>query len=283
MRGASVLIVGAGLFGRIIGHTLARAGHNVLWVDDDRDGSGFKAAGCIVRPSWLAALGSEGETAINHLKGLYPTEDRTFYAGQITGSGLEANVRATVLPITAMEIDPKKKTALSISKVEGKRYWLTTVAPNKPTGPTEAAADFVIVAAGIWTQQIVSGVALTGLYGTSAVFEKSDREAGIVQYAPYKQEVWFPRSDGFWYGDGQALIKKSYNGRRAAQTVERANRSGLKGIIKTNVGVRPYSSLKTGVLEFRPDNLIVSTGGAKNGSAVAALHALEIERFIEKA
>jgi hypothetical protein len=88
-----------------------------------------------------------------------------------------------------------------------------------------------------------------------------------------------------WFGDGTALIEKTWQAesvQRVASSIKRAEEYfGLKGKAKAVVGARPYvEDHKAGYFAQVGDRTWVSTGGAKNGTLLAAEQAAQ---FIEEA
>jgi hypothetical protein len=128
--------------------------------------------------------------------------------------------------------------------------------------------------------------AIKGLYGASLRISGLKVDPAISVYAPYKQAVMFniePKT--VWFGDGSALIESTWTKERKQRIEATADRAAklsgaIKGTrVKVTEGARPYvEGHKSGYLEQLSPKLWVSTGGAKNGTVLAALQAL---RFVE--
>jgi hypothetical protein len=90
--------------------------------------------------------------------------------------------------------------------------------------------------------------------------------------------VWFNRGPNTkWFGDGTALIQKSFTEDAIQRTVSRAEELASITNGKVVSGMRPYTKgEKNGVFRILAKGLAVSTGGAKNGTILAANHALSV-------
>jgi hypothetical protein len=123
--------------------------------------------------------------------------------------------------------------------------------------------------------------AIKALWGASAVFSGTLPEPRIHVYAPYRQAVAFQlRGNAVWMGDGTALITTTWEKesvQRQADTVARgASLFGLKSKPRVTVGARPYvPGHKAGYFARAMPNVWVSTGGAKNGTVLAAWQAYQ--------
>jgi hypothetical protein len=89
--------------------------------------------------------------------------------------------------------------------------------------------------------------------------------------------VWFNRDENeTWFGDGTSIIEKNFVQEHKDRTRERASEmANIQGRIIT--GIRPYiKGDGLGFFQRLSNNLIVSTGGAKNGTILAASHAIRL-------
>ncbi len=265
-----VVIVGAGLFGSIAA-TLARAhGHRVTVIDNAAPWAASKCSGCVLAPSWLASLTkAEIATAMGVLNDLY-----TVHALE-----LHSNVLGKVFK--AQRVDPDKVLVKPDSK--------GTVLSTGSGGVQTAGSTFkgkVLIAAGMHCTGLVPGMPrMKGLWGSSARFKAQLPEDLISVYAPYRQAVMFNLNRStVWGGDGTALIEKTW---RAEETARRATTAArLMALAKLKTldfkmfsGARPYvEGHKGGYFQRVDKNTWVSTGGAKNGTILAALQA---HKFVE--
>lgn len=270
MTSKSVIIVGNGLFGSIAA-TLARSrGHEVTVVSDLQPLAASKASGCVLAPSWLSSLNARDiDTGLNVLRALYDVYDVEFK------SNLLKNFKA-------QRVDPDQVLVRPdvIEKVERVFNGKVLLASGKEL------KGAVLVAAGMWSADLVDMPKMRGLYGASVRFNSHLPTPRIHVYAPYRQAVGFQLNrKEVWFGDGTALIRKSWQeaqDARVAKTVGRAEEFfGVTGKHRVNIGIRPYvEGHKAGYFERPHPQTWVSTGGAKNGTVLAAAQAA---RFIEEA
>lgn len=272
----NIVVVGNGLFGSIAA-TLARSrGHAVTVVSNEEPTAGSLASGCVLAPSWLAHMSKPDILdAMSVLHELYPVHDLEF--------------RTNLLKkFKAQRVDPadvlvKPTVVGKVVSVQGGKVLLED--------GTRLPQAKVLVAAGVWTPSVVGDgmPIMRGFWGASLRIKAQIEQPSIHVYAPYRQAVAFNIDKRHvWMGDGTALIAKTWvaeSRERVQLTQSRArNLFGLKemdvpGSYKAQVGVRPYvEGHKSGYFERAGPNVWVSTGGAKNGTVLAALQAL---RFME--
>lgn len=263
-RKHNIIIVGSGLFGSIAA-TLARsAGHTVTVVDGRHAWGASKASGCVLAPSWLSSLSREQiDTAMGVLGDLYPVHDMIFQTNLLKTFKAKRVAAADILvePDVVGEVTEVRDGVVLIGK--------------------QALRGKVLVAAGIGSAALIKEMpAMRGLWGASAVFAGDFLpEPRIHVYAPYRQAVAFNLTKkSVWMGDGTALIEKTWEkeaGARAEATVERgADLFGLRGKAKVSAGARPVvDGHKAGYFARVSSSTWVSTGGAKNGTVLAAWQA----------
>jgi choline dehydrogenase-like flavoprotein len=275
-RKHNIIIVGAGLFGSVAATYARAAGHNVTVINEDRKYSASKASGCVLAPSWLSSLDKQDiADAMAVLSCLYPVHDIEF----------QTNVLAK---FKAKRVNPDD--VLVRPDVVGQVTSVTdgTVKYLDQDGRPGTLRGIVLVAAGIWSQELITQMPpIKGLYGCSLRISGQLFVPKISVYAPYRQAVGFQlNKKEVWFGDGTALVAKTWDSEerpRVLKTRERAadmmgiSSGALKGTV--SIGARPYvEGHKSGYLEQLSPKLWVSTGGAKNGTVLAALQAL---RFVE--
>ena len=128
---------------------------------------------------------------------------------------------------------------------------------------------------------------MKALWGASLHIRMQLKEPVVETYAPYRQAVAFQQDkDTVWFGDGTALIDKTW----AAESETREHNTAMRArkVLKlerthfhadVTAGARPYVEGHKGGYFVRVfPNTWVSTGGAKNGTVLAALQA---QRFLE--
>lgn len=275
MAKRNIIIVGAGLFGSIAATLCSRAGHNVTVVDERRMYAASLASGCVLAPSWLSSLSKEDvATAMGVLGELYPIHDVDF------GTALGAKFKAKRVNVEDVLVEPDVR-ALATEVGDGfVRY-------TNAEGKSVKLQGVVLVAAGIWCKELVPDMPdVTGLYGCSLTVRGQLQEPRISVYAPYRQAVGFNKDrKTIWFGDGSALIQKTWAAERLQRiqaTKDRATKT--MGITVTSgarvvEGARPVvAGHKSGYFRQVSPKLFISTGGAKNGTVLAALQA---RKFLE--
>lgn len=263
-----VVIVGGGLFGSIAAATLRRAGMDVELIDDGRPMSGSRAAGCLMRPSWLSKMGSENvNQSFKLLDSLYGLKIVELHAGPVK--------------VGCEWINPDR--ILSEPRRIGKVLNVThgNVEVDEPGNIIEAR--HVIVATGHWVPELVPDTEVVGKVGMSIRLSAPPDDNRISVWAPYKQLVRFSQ-DGFcWAGDGSAIITANWDRESWRQVRNRIVAFAGDGELRE--GVRPY--VKTSnpadlrrVLPEAPHgpSLWTLTGGGKNGTAAAGWAAAELLR-----
>jgi len=261
-----VIVVGAGLFGSIAATLARKRGASVTVIDSGEAYAASQASGCVLKPSWLSSLSKEEiATGYGVLNSLYSVQDLVF----------RANLGVTV---KAQHVNPRKIIVKPdrVGKVVKVRDGVVTLLNG------EVLRGKVLIAAGIWSQGIIDMPPIKGLFGASLRFPRQQLpEPRLVVYAPYRQAVALNIDKDVWMGDGTALIEKSWSLDRIDLTVARANDLfGLTGAFKYNVGARPYvEGHKGGFYARRGNHTWISTGGAKNGTMLAALFA---HRFVKE-
>lgn len=268
----SVLIVGGGLFGSMAAIFAAKAGHDVTVFDDNRPFAGSKPAACLMKPGWMSGLGDIGKEGLKII-------DETFGLQTIQfdiGLGVKSDV---------FWVDPARIFA-EARKVA--RWFPEKVHAVADDGFISVGDGYisgaVLVATGVWAGELIPGLPkIDALTGAAFTFE------GVVPpsirvWAPYKQLVAFEREKGTtWVGDGSAILAKNWTDAREEASFKRAcnllGRAKHTKLIKIDVGYRPYvKGHKAGYFAQLAPKLFVSTGGAKNGTVLAAYYA---RKFVE--
>ena len=235
-RKHNIIIVGAGLFGNVAA-ALARAeGHKVTVVADARPYRASPASGCVLAPSWLSALENKDvATAMAILDSLYGLKPMEF-----TGTlGIKFKAQRVHTPDVLKEPDIEGQ----VTRVDDGviQYSNSKGAHNIPL------RGKVLVCAGIWCGELLKGLPpIRGLYGASLRIKGSLDVPRINVWAPYRQAVAFTMQPGqVWFGDGSALIEKTWRTEereRIQATVLRAQAMGINrtGSVVSHSGARPY-------------------------------------------
>lgn len=264
-RKHSVVIVGAGLFGSIAAKLARAAGHRVTVVDGQMPWAASKASGCVLAPSWLSSMPKVAQdTALGVLRDLYTVHDMEFT------TNLGKRFRAQ--RVDAMEVSEPATVQAEVAAVNDGEVVLAD--GRKIRGK-------VLVAAGIGSSKLVAMPAIRELWGASLLVRDQIESPRIYVYAPYRQAVAFNKDNKtVWMGDGTALIAKTWmleGSDRVEATRARAAsyfHLNVQTKVKVNQGARPYvEGHKAGYFARISPNTWVSTGGAKNGTVLAAWQA----------
>jgi glycine/D-amino acid oxidase-like deaminating enzyme len=272
----NIIVVGNGLFGSIAATYARSQGHTVTVVSEERKYSASKASGCVLAPSWLSSLDkhdiADAMAVLEYLYTVHPIEFQT---------NVLAKFKAHRVDPDAVLIKPDVVGQIT-SVADGSVKYLNQ------DGKPGTLRGTVLVAAGIWSQELVTQMPpIKGLYGCSLRIPGQLVVPRISVYEPYRQAVGFQlNKKEVWFGDGTALIAKTWDAEereRVANTTARASDMVGAPIARAKVfcGARPYvEGHKSGYLERLSPKLWVSTGGAKNGTVLAALQALRFEESL---
>jgi glycine/D-amino acid oxidase-like deaminating enzyme len=273
MSSADVVIVGAGLFGSIIAKALRVEGHRVITIDEECLGAASKPAACLMKPSWFSSLGKAVyDPALQLLDELYGVQQVTFKAGKLLAKVHWCS------PASILQRADRLEHVSRLTQVG--RKWRVTL----DTSGTFLTAPTVIVAAGIWTEDLVPVEGgMTGLAGVAYLWpEQHIHEPFVRVWAPYRQLVAFNRGDGLWVGDGTAIKEENWTSDRERVCYQRCSKA--VGLFREQpdqlFGVRPYVKQKPCYLKEAEPGLWVATGGAKNGTLAAAWCASEIVKAL---
>lgn len=279
------IIVGAGLFGQVVAAELRRLGQRVEVIDRGEPLAGSGPAACLMKPSWFAGLGREVyEPALETLARLYELRDLPFEVHGPTGK----MARATVHWINPRHILGHPRRCADVAMAGPRRVTLAR-------GDVLEASN-VIVAAGVWTQELLPHYRQGWQRGLATLYPDVVRRVpqGVIKpWAPYRQLVGFDRGDGLWIGDGSAIKNANWSQSREEEILARerklALRLGGEGLPQPQVlqGLRPYwSGLRPFakapcLLEQVEPGLWVASGGAKNGTLAAGWCAHMIGRELQ--
>lgn len=265
---AKVIVVGAGLFGQVAADWARREGHEVTTIDASLPNRASPAAGCVLKPSWLASIPKERVAkGLAVLDELYGVEEFMLH----TKVGLSARVQ---------RVDPDK--ILRVPDIQARVLSVSDGVVKLDNG--QRLQGIVLVAAGIWCQELIPGMPnISALAGASARFKGQLEKSRIDIYAPYRQAVAFNiNKKQVWFGDGTAIKAHNWSDERLLKSSERAEDTfGLVGG-KWITGFRPYvEGHKAGFFQKISKKLYISTGGAKNGITLAGAQAAEFAEAIK--
>jgi glycine/D-amino acid oxidase-like deaminating enzyme len=285
---ADVIVVGGGLFGRIITHSFRRQGRRVISIDAAHDTRGSNAAGCVMKPSWLSKLGDDFDPCMDLLAGLYSSfSKRPFRVNGMAWADCYW-VRPDQVLLDPMrgdftdEGDDRRGTAHAVVPTfdggSPQSILYTTTAGNQI-----AQAPLIVVAAGIWTEHLLPELKgrVTAKWGIALRSEATLESDFIRQWAPYRQVVGVQLDPGLaWSGDGSALNLPPVGDQRQAIIGRALVPGGL--VWRAILGARPYAKLagnQPALLEEVRPGVWAATGGAKNGTAAAAWCALKLREM----
>lgn len=278
-----IIIIGGGLFGQVIAAALRAQGQEVRVLDRREPLAGSGPAACLMKPSWFSGLGrSVYEPALAMLDRLYGVQDLPFDV-HIGNAGRIA--QQTVHWVGPRDILDKPTEARSVLAVAPGKV---VCAADQGEQCENLVARNVIVAAGVWTEQLLSQFRQGWQRGMAMLFPDHHPARGIIKpWAPYRQLVGFDRGDGLWVGDGSAIKNANWTETReheiearevklAARLMDNATGWGFPQRLQ---GIRPYwKGPGPCLLEEVQPGLWVASGGAKNGTIAAGWCAHELAR-----
>ncbi len=262
-----VAIVGGGLFGSVVAANLSKAGAAVALIEDGRPLSGAKAAGCLMKPSWMTMMAKSAvDQGLETLDALYGLRTLEFFMGPLTHKvfwvppgAILGDTGATVFTGTVEDVATGKAFLAGGEVVEAKH---------------------LVVAAGAWTSQLLPEVPVTAKAGLSLRLKQAPEDNRISVWAPYKQLVRFS-SEGFhWSGDGSAILEKNWTG--AARGRSWARITDFAGAGDVTDGLRPFASIgkDPALLEQVRPGVWALTGGGKNGTIAAGWAAAQLKQTL---
>lgn len=257
-----LIVIGAGVFGSIMARNAVDKGLSVVVIDDRRPMNGSSPSGFLMKPSWMTFFNQK------EINGLFDDLDKLYGVSPIKFKmwPLKKTVTAQHVNRSAVLEDPHvtylEDTVTAINQ--------GVVACKKGT----YAARHIVVAAGIWSAQLIDVPGLYGKQGVSFLYP-GEVEAFIKPWAPYKQVVAHASHlpNNFWIGDGTAIKTENWTQLREDETHSRCARSVKRTIhhkVLKQRGIRPF--VKGGPKPCyykRHDNIWVVTGGGKNGTIAA--------------
>ncbi len=267
-----VLIIGAGLFGQVIAKQLREIGRQVMLVDAGYAHSGSRPSACLMKPSWMGAVAkADQEASLLLLDRHYGVKQVSFKAGPIK---LDSVHWVNPRQILGEYIHDKVTSVIACGAL--------FEAQLEINGSFQAKV--VIVAAGVWSSELLTVPGLKAQAGASCLWKNASIEQPFISvWAPYKQVVAFNMEQDLWVGDGSALNENSWTEQRQAQTAKRCADHVGRDVTQAEVlmGLRPY--VPKGEMEGRPCYLVerlpglwIATGGAKNGTIAAGWAAHEL-------
>jgi glycine/D-amino acid oxidase-like deaminating enzyme len=278
------IIVGAGLFGRLIGKELRSRGQRVIYLDSGRPMAGSKPAACIMKPSWAASMSKkEYEDALEFL-------DRHYGVEQIELSVIgKAGIKADwVRPSKILGEEIPLLISAEVQRwnsFENRRVVEYFQRSTNTVG--QIWGHNLILATGHWTdlcRNLSDRVYGRGGFAISGRGQLA--RPYLSPWAPYRQIIGFNRGpDEVWVGDGTALLPERLNERAMVEkSVNRCVDSLPKDFVRDGQmwdvlkGIRPYfkGPKAPALVKGIGPRTWVATGGAKNGTLGGAWAARQI-------
>lgn len=278
----NIIVVGSGLFGSIAATLARHHGHTVTVVNEKRPYAASPASGCVLAPSWLSSLSKDAVAdSMSVLQSLYTVHDLVFQ------TNLLKKFRAQRVSLGDVLVEPDLEARVT-SVGDG---WVEYAEPHSAGTARKGKlrCDAVLVATGIWCRELLKDMPeVRGLYGCSLSMPGQLPEPRISVYAPYKQSVGFNLDrKRVWFGDGTTLIERTWEKEEAARVAKTTERG--HAMLDTlpvrkptvTIGARPYvEGHKAGYFQRISPKVWVSTGGAKNGTVLAAWQALQFVKAL---
>ena len=261
----SIYIVGGGMFGQVAADFLRAKGLIDITIIDSREQyAATSCSGNLTKPSWITGLGKAAEQAykdLDHLYGLIPIRAK-------------APLGRAVDLFAVPKFKNNNAVNARVLEIEDGRIKLQYPGED----PVWANSDIVLVAAGVWSGQLISMPPVEKIVGVSLTFLGKNHPAQFSIWAPYKQAISYQCSENeVWFGDGTAIkSSRFYEPERVAASIRRAESHGLflNNLSRSCIGYRPYvKGYKNGYFARVYERIWVSTGGGKNGIVLAVVQA----------
>lgn len=282
------IVIGNGLFGSLITRGLRDAGRNVLLLSESHHMAGSPPAACLMRPEWTGKLGDQViRDAIMFLGSRYNVRQLEFL--EVSQKGYSKRPKCMFIPPHEIMIKPDHEVSVDIIDRALSGTW--EVSGGIDGAPVAYRAKNVIVAAGIWSQKLINWhqLGIVGKVGCAFLWPRHgfNRDNFIYTWAPYRQVVGFDREDGFWVGDGNAILEKNWNNHQEDMSLERCRKYMFDGDAALErerrhpthrmlVGIRPYTEAKPCLCKELEPGLWAAVGAAKNGTLLGAWCATQI-------
>jgi glycine/D-amino acid oxidase-like deaminating enzyme len=286
-----VIVIGAGIIGATIAKAFTAKGREVLLMDANLSMPGTAPSGGHMRPQWFGNLKTGYEPAMGLLDQtwgvieeeylVYPAKSRR----QLKGVGQPRGEVVYRVDIDQVLAYPRTLAqAISIGGAE-ERPVVYYRQLGVPDAETEAEhARLVVVAAGLWSDQLIRELEIKGKVGVSFRIGGHLAQPFIKPWAPYRQIVAHQQEgDKIWVGDGTALLTKSWKPdqstlcwTRCSEAVQ--DQADVLTMPQARLGVRPYC--ETGgdpcLIHRASKRVWAVTGSGKNGTIAAGWAALRL-------
>jgi glycine/D-amino acid oxidase-like deaminating enzyme len=275
------IVIGSGLFGSLITHGLREIGRNVLLLGDKQPEAGSPPAACLMNPAWFKKLGKEvHEPALDWLYERFIVHNLPFQ--ETTQSGKVKATKSWFIEPSEMLLEPDEECYVDRIQRADSPHWY--VEGSWEGRCQQVFAHQVVVAAGVWTQELMRRrghhVPVVAKAGVAFLYPEwcSPGYNFMDYWAPYKQIVGFQRGDGFWVNDGSAILRANWDRNTDMASFARCRKQllghknmtdgpdcGVPGC-KRLFGIRSYTEAKPCFLQELEPGLWVAVGAAKNGT-----------------
>jgi glycine/D-amino acid oxidase-like deaminating enzyme len=246
----TLLVVGAGLFGSQAAAYARSRGHEALVFDPGLPGAASPAAAGLFKEEWAGKKRkNQYHDALPVLDGLYGIR-----SVNLTHDDGTREPFLWVPPSAILEPAPL-------------RQFITSAGDGWLEAGGQRFEGWVYIAAGIWCERFLPGLAMTGKAGAAFHFQ-GEREGRVRRLAHGRQALAFVRDAGTTYfSDGTA--EREYTLEHEKMTLERAADFGLTGPVRRYHGYRPYTSGGP-VFTKLGRRTWLATGGRKMGTILGA-------------
>jgi glycine/D-amino acid oxidase-like deaminating enzyme len=257
-----VVVVGAGIVGRVIARQAASRGRAVTLYDAGLSTPGSPASAGLIKASWsdvgratfmrgLATL-----DALDLLQSLALTqEERTVDVHRVDFLDMMSSGRDLV----------ERRRVIALG--HGTSFFLDD--------SEEVTCRTLVLACGMWANELV-GHAIEPVeprFGVALSFGHAVERATIKWWAPYKQTLLIPRGGTTHATDGTSV--REWQAQLAVRCADHAREAdpALTGVHwAATVGARPYAESGWIIKQLRPEVHVV-TGGRKTGTLLAGVAA----------
>lgn len=269
MEKTDVIIIGSGLFGSMTAKHFINNGMDVIVLDREHEMSASKCSFGIFKMGWIKKI---QDLVLNGLEVI--TQNTEYKQVDFFDLDKEERIQMDFIDCSLILNHPYKKE--KVDKIIQKRVICES-------GNVYFAKKAIIVAAGVWTNQILaqSGIKprtmIDAYWGATFDVEKNINISRIYQWAPYKQCVLFKNENGFVFSDGSTVKNPSTDDKRLEKVGNRMMAHlydsvqisiDVNSIKRVKEGYRPYISKEASFIQQHQDFVWSATGGAKNSTVL---------------
>lgn len=267
------IVIGGGIIGATVTKALRDQGRSVTLFDDAQPMAATKASGGHMKPSWFPKeLAAEQDQALQLLAETWSVKEEQFMVYP------EEKIE-TLYRVDTEQVIQLEKVRERVGAIDSWNNYPSVTT----TAGTELRCRLLVIAAGIWTTQLLSQrdqFDIKGRQGISYKFSGSIDMNFIIPWAPYKQVVAHQQSaNEVWIGDGTAIKPENWNEQRSQQCYNRCANHVIGLEYRQSVmGIRPYAQVAEMPCYFKQlfPRVYVVTGTGKSGTICAGWAARRI-------